>query len=144
MVGRNLSAVAQYAPTAFDEAKILSDRLRRLGDAGAFAVEMEVIPAALMTHLTATTGLVTVSLGSGRGGDVSFLFTADICGDGGHIPRHARAYADPHGLRAQINAERLRALTAFRSDVAQRRFPGDAETVTMDTDVLASLQRHGN
>lgn len=128
----------------FDEAKILSDRLRRLEDAGAFAVEMEVIPAALMTHLTATTGLVTVSLGSGPGGDVSFLFTADICGDGDHIPRHARAYADLHGLRAQINAERLRALTAFRSDVAQGRFPDDAETVTMDPDVLASLQRLGN
>ena len=38
------------------------------------------------------TGLVTVSLGSGPGGDVMDLFQNDICGEN-PLPRHSRASA---------------------------------------------------
>ena len=58
-----------------DEAVELFHRFRRLEEAGAFAVEAELIPARLMTEITARTGLVTVSLGSGSGAEVMFLFT---------------------------------------------------------------------
>jgi 3-methyl-2-oxobutanoate hydroxymethyltransferase len=124
------------------EAIALSDRLHRLEDAGAFAVEMEIVPADLMAHLTAGSGLVTVSLGSGPGGDVTFLFASDICGDSDRLPRHARAYGDLRSLRDQIRTERLRAFAAFRADVAQGRFPTDAHGVALDPDVLLALKSH--
>lgn len=122
------------------EARILCNKVRRLEEAGAFAVEMELIPAALMTHITKTSGLVTISLGSGPGGDVTFLFAADICGDSPHLPRHARTFGDVARLRSELAAERLRALTAFREAVASGSFPGPAESVALDPNVLNALQ----
>jgi len=124
-----------------DEAIALSDQLHRLEDAGAFAVEMEIVPADLTAHLTARTALVTVSLGSGPGGDVTFLFASDICGEADHLPRHAKAYGDLRSLRSQIIAERLRAFSAFRADVAQGRFPSEAESVAVDPDVVTALEK---
>ena len=47
------------------EAIELWDRFRRLEDAGAFAAECELIPAAVMSEINRRTSLVTISLGSG-------------------------------------------------------------------------------
>jgi 3-methyl-2-oxobutanoate hydroxymethyltransferase len=111
-----------------DEAIALWERFRRLEDAGAFAVECELIPANVMAEIGRRTGMVTISLGSGKDTNVIFLFTTDICGEG-RVPRHARAYADLASLHAQIAEERVRALTAYRTDVASGQFPGEAEIV---------------
>src|SRR6185369_5452505 len=110
-----------------DEALELYRRFRRLEDAGAFAVECEVIPARVMQEIRQRTGLVTVSLGSGPAADVLFLFSSDICGEEGRLPRHARAYGNLAALQQQMRAERVRALTAFRADVAANAFPGPKE-----------------
>jgi 3-methyl-2-oxobutanoate hydroxymethyltransferase len=66
-----------------------------------------------------------------------FLFSSDICGESARLPRHARAYGNIAGLRAQIVEERVKALRAFRADVAASDFPSEAETATVDTDELA-------
>mgnify|MGYP003314457926 CR=1 FL=1 len=57
-----------------DEAKALFQNLKDLENAGAWAVECEVIPSRLMRELSSRTSLVTISIGSGNGGDVQFLF----------------------------------------------------------------------
>ncbi len=119
------------------EALALWNRFRQLEDAGAFAVECELIPANIMAEINQRTGMATISLGSGPHADVLFLFTSDICGDGKHIPRHARVYADFNGLRAQLDAERVRALSSFRSDVKNGSFPNDDEVVLADGEELA-------
>lgn len=125
------------------EARVLAQRLRQLEEAGAFAVELELVPAALTAHLTGTSGLVTVSLGSGPSGDVTFLFSADICGETERTPRHARAYGNLLRLRHAIEAERLRAFSAFRADVSARRFPADRESVRLDDDILRMMKDQG-
>ena len=112
-------------------------RFRYLEDAGAFAVECELIPANVMAEIRKRTGMATISLGSGTHADVLFLFTSDICGDGEHIPRHARVYADLNRLRAQMNDERVRALSAFRADVEVGSFPNESEIVLADEVELA-------
>ncbi len=114
------------------EAADLCRRFRQLEDAGAFAVECELIPAKVMQEIDQRTGLATISLGSGPHADVMFLFTSDICGEGPRRPRHARVYGDLSSLHEQIRVERERALTAFRSDVAGRTFPNDSEVVEID------------
>ncbi len=121
------------------EATTLWRRFEELQEAGAFAVECELIPAEVMREIHARTGLATISLGSGPHADVLFLFTSDICGESERIPRHARAYADLAALHRQIDAERVRALTAFRADVASGGFPSAAELSTIDAAELAGF-----
>lgn len=119
-----------------DEAAALWKQFQRLEDAGAFAVECELIPAQVMAEINQRTGLVTISLGSGPDANVMFLFSSDICGESDRKPRHARAYGDLAALNAQVRAERVRALTAFRADVASHGFPNESEVGQIDSDEL--------
>lgn len=122
--------VRAFGKTA-DEAVELFHRFRRLEEAGAFAVEAELVPARLMAAISARSGLVTVSLGSGPAAEVVFLFTSDICGETARVPKHARRYGDIARLRRQIDEERRTALAAFRADVGDNSFPLAAETASM-------------
>ena len=119
-----LRAVGRDGEEAFD----LYQRFKRLEDAGACLVEAEVIPGPVMAEISKRTSIVTVSLGSGTGGDVMYLFMEDIIGDSANPPRHARAYGNVRALRKQIEEERVKALKAFRSDAMNGQFPGPAET----------------
>jgi len=110
-----------------DEATDLWDDFRRLEDAGAFAVECELIPERVMQEIHKRTGLVTVSLGSGRFADVMFLFMSDICGESPRKPRHARAYGDLAALHEKVREARIAALKAYRADVLGGNYPQDAE-----------------
>lgn len=136
-----IRAVGRTAPEALD----LWHRFQRLEEAGAFAVECELIPAEVMREIRLRTGLATISLGSGPDADVMFLFTNDICGESERLPRHARAYADLATLHRQVAAERVSALTAFRADVEAGHFPSDAEIAKVDAaelaDFVAALDR---
>lgn len=118
------------------EAMDLWRRFERLEAAGAFAVECELIPAAVMSEINRRTGMTTISLGSGPDADVIFLFGSDICGESARTPRHARTYADLASMYAQIETERARALSEFRSDVASGSYPNEVETIDVDADEL--------
>ena len=130
-----------------DEATELWDQFRRLEDAGAFAVECELIPERVMRQINERTGLATVSLGSGRYADVIFLFMSDICGESPRQPRHARAYGDLAALHAKVQASRIEALSAYRADVLAGQYPADAETAAIDdsefTEFIGRLQNGG-
>jgi 3-methyl-2-oxobutanoate hydroxymethyltransferase len=130
-----LGGVRAVGKTA-SEALQLWDRFRRLEDAGAFAVECEVIAAPAMAEINRRTGLVTVSLGSGRDADVMFLFTSDICGEAPRLPRHARAWGDLASLHEGVRRERIRALSAFRSAVDTGDFPDNADVADMASDEI--------
>lgn len=121
------------------EALELWDRFRRLEDAGAFAVECEIIAAPAMAAINRRTGLVTVSLGSGVDADVQFLFTSDICGESARLPRHARRWGNLARLQDQIRKERIEALTAFRMAVSDASFPLASETNDMSDGELESF-----
>ncbi len=118
------------------EALELSHDFRRLEEAGAFAVESEVICAPVMEEITRSSGLVTVSLGSGSGADVIYLFQNDICGEQVKGPRHARAFGNLRKLQDQIAEERRAALTAFRTAALSGDYPQPRESVTMDQEQL--------
>jgi 3-methyl-2-oxobutanoate hydroxymethyltransferase len=127
------------------EAARLLDKVRRLEDAGAFAVECELVPAAVMAEIDRRTGLVTVSLGSGQGADVIFLFTSDIAGESARLPRHARAWGNLGRLHDQVRAERLMALAGFRAAVSSGAFPAAEELAVIPESemqaFLAALER---
>jgi 3-methyl-2-oxobutanoate hydroxymethyltransferase len=118
-----IRAVGKTSAEALD----LWDRFRRLEDAGAFAVECEIIAAEVMAEINRRTSLVTVSLGSGAEADVVFLFTSDICGESARLPRHARAWGDLAVLQKAVRDARVEALSGFRNEVAGGSYPGNAE-----------------
>lgn len=99
-------------------------------------VEAEVIPGPVMAEISARSGLVTVSPGSGDGADVMYLFVEDVCGEKEHAPRHARVYANLAALHRQIREERIAALTAYRADIDGGEFPSEKETARIDLQEL--------
>lgn len=119
--------------TTAAEAAALWRQFQALEDAGAFAVECELIAAGVMSEINRRTNLTTISLGSGPDADVMFLFASDICGESQRRPRHARAYADLASMYDQIQQQRVQALAAFRADVVERRFPDETEIVQVET-----------
>jgi 3-methyl-2-oxobutanoate hydroxymethyltransferase len=122
------------------EAIALWDRFRRLEDAGAFAAECELIPAAVMAEINRRTSLVTISLGSGGEADVIFLFASDICGESPKRPRHARAWGDLASLYKAVRDERVRALTGFRAAVASGGFPDAGEIAAVPPSELEAFR----
>ena len=133
-----LGGVRAVGKTA-DEALRLLDDFRRLENAGAFAVECELIPARVMSLIRQRTGMTTISLGSGGDADVIFLFMNDVCGESPRTPRHARVYGDLSALYEQVRRERVRALEAFRADAFSGAFPSAAEEAGISDEQLAEL-----
>ena len=109
-----------------DEAKALFQNLKDLENAGAWAVECEVIPSRLMRELSSRTSLVTISIGSGNGGDVQFLFAEDILGASeGPFPRHSKQYCNLFKEAQRIQKIRVNAFKAFINDVNSNIFPSN-------------------
>ena len=109
-----------------DEAMQIFTTLKRMEDAGVFAVEAECIAEEVLEAVNLKTSIVTFSLGSGSGGDVIISFVADICGEASEEdtpPKHAHAFGDLGRLHKQIYEERVAALDAFHKEVVANNFP---------------------
>ena len=115
------------------EAHELFQKFKDLENAGAFAVEGEVIPENVMEEISNRTNMITISMGSGRKADVIYLFMEDICGETAKPPRHAKAYGNLLELKNQIETERLKALKAFKKDSISGKFPGKNQSTNMDS-----------
>src|SRR5262249_42074648 len=112
------------------EALWIYEQIKRLEDAGAWAVEVEVIPAALLVEITKRTTLLTSSIGAGGGGDIQFLFADDILGNNGPpYPRHSKQYRNIFKMRQKMQAERIAGFRAFIKDVKSGGFPGPEHIV---------------
>ncbi len=120
-----------------EQARKLLQDVRDFENAGAYAVELEVVPAALAAAITKRTSMLTISLGAGKECDVQYLFSADLLGENrGHFPRHAKAYRNFAAERDRLQAERVAAYHEFIVDVQSGAFPMPANCVSMDEDVL--------
>ena len=109
-----------------DEAKALFQNLKDLESAGAWAVECEVIPSRLMKELSSRTSLVTISIGSGDGCDVQFLFADDILGASeGPFPRHSKQYCNLFKEAQRIQKIRVNAFKDFIDEVNTNIFPSN-------------------
>ena len=109
-----------------DEAKALFQNLKDLESAGAWAVECEVIPSRIMKELSSRTSLVTISIGSGNGCDVQFLFADDILGASeGPFPRHSKQYCNLFKEAQRIQKIRVNAFKDFIDEVNTNIFPSN-------------------
>ena len=113
-----------------DEATWIFREIKALERAGAYAVEVEVIPAELLVEISRRTRLLTSSIGAGSGGDVQFLFAEDVLGN--HpppYPRHSRQYRRLYRMKQEMQAERVAGFKEFVADVREGRFPGPEHVV---------------
>ena len=91
-------------------------------DAGAFAIVLECIPAALAAEITQRLSIPTIGIGAGAACDGQVLVVHDMLGmTSGHVPRFVKRYAD---LNAVISA----AVAEFRDEVQSGTFPADQHT----------------
>ena len=111
----------------------LYEDCRRYQDAGAFAVEIEVVPVEVASAISARLKILLWSMGAGSGCDAQYLFAEDILGENrGHMPRHAKIYRNFAAEHDRLQAERIAAFGEFRADVASGAFPEPRHVVTMD------------
>jgi 3-methyl-2-oxobutanoate hydroxymethyltransferase len=111
----------------------LFEECRRYQEAGAFAVEIEVVPAEVASAISARLDLLLWSMGSGPGCDAQYLFAEDILGENrGHVPRHAKVYRDFAAEHDRLQSERIAAFSEFRQDVESGAFPDERRLVAMD------------
>jgi 3-methyl-2-oxobutanoate hydroxymethyltransferase len=113
-----------------EEAKWVFREIKALENAGAYAVEVEVIPEELLAAISKRTNLLTSSIGAGSGGDIQFLFAEDILGNNPPpYPRHSKQYRRIHEMMADIQRERVAGFKEFVDDVQNGRFPAEEHVV---------------
>ena len=87
-------------------------------EAGAFAVVLEMVPAAIAGEVTKELRIPTIGIGAGVDTDAQVLVWPDMAGfTGGRVPRFVKKYAD-------LRAELLRAAREYADDVRGGAFPG--------------------
>jgi 3-methyl-2-oxobutanoate hydroxymethyltransferase len=101
-----------------DAALRLGQDLRGLAQAGAFAVVLEGLPAALAGKLTAESPIPTIGIGAGPSCDGQVLVVHDMLGlTVGPMPKFVRRFAE-------LGAATVAATTSFMGAVERGEYPG--------------------
>ena len=107
-----------------DEAIWIYNQIKIFENAGAYAVEVEVIPEELLIEISKRTSLLTSSIGAGKGGDIQFLFADDILGNNGPpYVRHSKQYKNLYKMKQEMQLERIDGFKQFIKDVKTGEFP---------------------
>jgi 3-methyl-2-oxobutanoate hydroxymethyltransferase len=124
-----------------DGAKRVWEQVRALEEAGAFAAEIEVVPHQITAAIAERTQLFLISMGAGPAGHAQYLFTDDVLGQNrGHVPRHARRYADFAAEQDRLQDMRVAAMRAFAGDVHGGAYPSAVHLVAAADDVAAAFR----
>ncbi len=94
---QSVNALGGYRVQGRDEAaaKTLREDARAVEEAGAFAVVLEMVPAAVAAEVTAALEIPTVGIGAGVGCDAQVLVWQDMVGmTPGRLPRFVRRFGE--------------------------------------------------
>jgi 3-methyl-2-oxobutanoate hydroxymethyltransferase len=112
----------QVRATTPEDADELRRDARALQDAGAFALVLEKVPAALGKEIAQTIDIPVIGIGAGAGCDGQVLVTQDMLGLYTRFhPRFVRRYA-------QIAAAMTAAFEDYVADVKAGSFPSEQES----------------
>ena len=125
-----------------DQALALYQECLAYEDAGAFAVEIEVVPEAVASEISRRMKkLLLWSMGAGAGCDVQYLFAMDILGEHkDHMPRHSKVYRNFAAEHERLQRERIAAFTDFRRDVESGAFPEPLHLVAISDTELSTFR----
>jgi len=120
---------------SLEAAKKLLQDAKALEEAGAFAVVLETVPAALAAYITESISIPTIGIGAGVGCDGQVQVISDILGlFTDFVPKHAKQYAKLADVMSK-------AITDYRDEVEKGSFPTEAQSFTMDESVIAELKK---
>jgi 3-methyl-2-oxobutanoate hydroxymethyltransferase len=129
-------AVGKTADSALEVYRLT----KRLEAAGAFAAEIEVVPAEIATEISKRTSMFMISMGAGGSCDAQYLFAEDVLGShSSHYPRHSKVYRNFRAEYDRLQRERIAAFSEYRADVEAARFPGGEHTVAIAKEELAAF-----
>ena len=114
--------------------KLLADD-KDLEEAGAFAITLECVPAALAKMVTERSNALTIGIGASSDCDGQVLVYQDMLGyNDGFVPKFVKKYADLHSVM-------LEAFRQYKQDCENRTFPGVSQTYTISKEVLEQLKK---
>ena len=123
-----------------DEAIWVYNKIKEFEKAGAYAVEVEVIPEELLIEISKRTKLLTSSIGAGKGGDIQFLFAEDILGNNPPpYPRHSKQYRQLYKMKEKMQLERVAGFKEFIKDVKTGNFPKTEHVVRASSGLIESF-----
>lgn len=123
-----------------EEARHLWQDICDLENAGAYAVEIEVVPKDLTAEITKATSLSVSSIGAGPHADIVFQFTKDTLGTTANAPRHVKAYEDFATRLADLQTARVSALKRFAEEARSGTYPGPEVSLAAPPDALDALR----
>ncbi|HBR49638.1 MAG TPA: 3-methyl-2-oxobutanoate hydroxymethyltransferase [Nitrospira sp.] len=105
-----------------DQAAKLLDDARALEAAGVFALVLEAVPAELARRVTQALTISTIGIGAGPHCDGQVLVLYDLLGlFDTFVPKFVKTYA-------HLKTDALQALSRYKEEVEQGRFPSDSES----------------
>lgn len=105
-----------------DQVAKLLDDARALEAAGAFALVLEAIPAELARRVTQALSISTIGIGAGPHCDGQVLVLYDLLGlFDTFVPKFVKTYA-------HLKTDAIQALSRYKEEVEQGRFPSDSES----------------
>ena len=100
----------------------LLDEAKRLEDAGAFAIVLELMPAAVARRVTESVSVPTIGIGAGAGCDGQVLVLHDMLGlNSGFAPKFLKRYAE-------LGDAAREAIRTFAAETREGRYPDDAHS----------------
>lgn len=118
-----------------DSARQLLDDALAVQTAGAFAVVLELVPAALATLISEHLRIPTIGIGAGVGCDGQVQVFHDILTlFDDFVPKHTKRYAN-------ISGAIVDALDAYCSEVQNGEFPTEANSFKVSDDVIQALRK---
>ena len=122
-------------------AQLVWQQVKAAEEAGAFAVEIEVVPHSITQAIAEKTGLFLISMGAGPAGHAQYLFTDAVLGQNrGRVPRHAKVYANFAAEQDRLQHMRIDAMTRFAQDVHQADYPAPQYLVDSENEVVEAFR----
>ena len=116
-----------------DAARRLIDDAKRLEDAGAFAITLECIPAALSEKITEAVSIPTIGIGAGPKCDGQVLVYHDMLGMFPDFkPKFVKTYSNTGDMITD-------AIKRYAEEVRSGAFPAREHSFSIETDVLENL-----
>jgi 3-methyl-2-oxobutanoate hydroxymethyltransferase len=119
----------------FEAANKLLIDAKALDEAGVFAIVLEMVPTPLATFISKTVKVPTIGIGAGIGCDGQVQVISDILGlFTDFVPKHTKRYA----ALADIMST---AIKKYHDEVKTGSFPTEAQSFSMDENVITELKK---
>ena len=113
---QSMHQLGGYRVQGRSDGDVIVEAAKALEKAGAFAIVLELVPAALAQQITQALSIPTIGIGAGINCDAQVLVWTDLMGLTKKAPKLAKAYRN---LRAEMSA----ATKEFADDVRSGNFP---------------------